>query len=118
MNEAMKNYNKIFELNLIKGRTIKLAVIVSLYHACELCNRNYNNPVSIERILHASDSKYTIKQVKRYYRKVISSFQHDPIEIDLEQIARDIMNRIEVILDRDTYRNLLSSKWLKQIRYF
>jgi len=102
--EAMKTYNKILRLRMIKGRTIELAIIVSLYYACQ----QYNYPISIEKVVEASDNKYQVKQVNKYYRKVISSFQQkESIHIDLEEIAIDTMSKIDG-LTNDTYRKVLS----------
>jgi transcription initiation factor TFIIIB Brf1 subunit/transcription initiation factor TFIIB len=102
--ESEKFYNKALRYDLVRGRSIELAVIVSLYHGCQL----YNYPISIEAILEKSDNKYEVKQVRRYHSKIIRKFDYNiPIHTDLEQIARRTMDKIEG-LRHDIYRNILS----------
>jgi transcription initiation factor TFIIIB Brf1 subunit/transcription initiation factor TFIIB len=100
--EALRNYDKIFELKMIKGRSIELASIVSLYHAC----RVHRKPITIEEILKQSDSKFTVKQTEKYYRKVITSFENDiDIYTDLEKIADNII--IKMALTNEIYTKVL-----------
>ena len=101
--ESEKFYNKTLRYDLVKGRSIGLAVIASLYHGCRL----YNYPISIEGIVEKSANKCEVKQVRKYHTKLITNFENNrPIHIDLEQIARRTMEKI-IGLRSDTYRKVL-----------